>query len=75
MPTVNQSMSADPVTARGGEGLVDVARRMRELHVGCLIIVEGAASERRPIGILTDPDIIVGFWRSRRSDAARATKE
>jgi CBS domain-containing protein len=33
---------------------------MRELHVGCLIVVEGAASERRPVGILTDRDIVVG---------------
>jgi CBS domain-containing protein len=53
-------MSSDPVTARGGEGLLDAARRMRELHVGCLIIVEGAANERRPVGILTDRDIVVG---------------
>ena len=75
MPTVNQSTSADPVTARGGDGFLDVARRMRELHVGCLIIVEGAASERRPIGILTDRDIIVGFWRGRRSDTERAALE
>jgi CBS domain-containing protein len=60
MPTVNQYMSSDPVTARAGEGLLDVARRMRELHVGCVIIVEGAASDRRPIGILTDRDIVVG---------------
>jgi predicted transcriptional regulator len=60
MATVNEYMSSDPVTARGGEGLLDAARRMRELHVGCLIVVEGAASERRPIGILTDRDIVVG---------------
>jgi predicted transcriptional regulator len=33
---------------------------MRELHVGCLVIVEGAAGEHRPIGILTDRDIVVG---------------
>ena len=60
MPAVNQFMSADPVTARRGEGLLEVASRMRELHVGSLVIVDGPASERRPIGILTDRDIVVG---------------
>lgn len=60
MPTVNEYMSSDPVTARGGEGLLDAARRMRELHVGCLIVVDGASGEHRPIGILTDRDIVVG---------------
>jgi predicted transcriptional regulator len=33
---------------------------MRELHVGSLVIVDGPANERRPIGILTDRDIVVG---------------
>jgi len=60
MPTINQFMSSDPVTARGGEGLLDAARRMRELHVGCLVVVDGPAGERRPIGMLTDRDIVVG---------------
>ena len=61
MPTVNEYMSSDTVTARGGEGLLDAARRMRGLHVGCLVIVEdGPHGEHRPIGILTDRDIVVG---------------
>ena len=60
MPTINEYMSSDPVTARGGEGLLDAARRMRELHVGCLVVVDGPAGEHRPVGILTDRDIVVG---------------
>lgn len=61
MPTVNETMSFDPVTARGGEGLLDAARRMRELHVGCLVVVEdGPRDTARPVGILTDRDIVVG---------------
>ena len=61
MPTVNEYMSSDPVTARGNEGLLDAARRMRELHVGCLVIVEeGSHDVSKPIGILTDRDIVVG---------------
>jgi CBS domain-containing protein len=60
MPTINEYMSFDPVTARGAEGLLDAARRMRQLHVGCLVVVDGPAGEHRPIGILTDRDIVVG---------------
>jgi len=61
MPTVNEYMSSDPVTARGSEGLLAAARRMRELHVGCLVIVEeGPHGLPKPVGILTDRDIVVG---------------
>ena len=61
MATVNEYMSSDPVTARGNEGLLDAARRMRELHVGCLVVVEdGPHDLHQPIGILTDRDIVVG---------------
>ena len=60
MPTINGYMSFDPVTARGAEGLLDAARRMRALHVGCVIVVDGAEGGRRPVGILTDRDIVVG---------------
>jgi len=60
MPIVNRYMTSDPVTARGAEGLLDAARRMRELHVGCVVVVDGPERERRPIGILTDRDIVVG---------------
>jgi CBS domain-containing protein len=61
MPTVNEYYSSDTVTARGGEGLLDAARRMRELHVGCLVVVEdGLHGTKYPTGILTDRDIVVG---------------
>jgi CBS domain-containing protein len=60
MPIINGYMSYDPVTARGAEGLLDAARRMRALHVGCLVVVDGPEGERRPVGILTDRDIVVG---------------
>ena len=61
MPTVNEYLSSDPVTVRGTEGLLDAARRMRELHVGCLVVVDNGPNGRLyPTGILTDRDIVVG---------------
>ena len=39
--------------------LIEAARLMREHHVGSLVVVADRLSERVPIGILTDRDIVV----------------
>jgi CBS domain-containing protein len=44
------------VTISAGDSLAAAARRMRDMHVGNLVVVD---DERRPIGILTDRDIVV----------------
>jgi CBS domain-containing protein len=48
------------VTVRRHEELATAARMMRERNVGCLVVVEaaGAAGGERPIGMLTDRDIV-----------------
>jgi len=47
------------VIATADEPIVAAARRMRDHRVGCLVVVEGEPGQRRPIGILTDRDIVV----------------
>src|SRR5512147_353539 len=42
-----------------GTRLVEAARLMREHHVGSLVVVVDRLSERVPVGILTDRDIVV----------------
>jgi len=50
----------DVVTATAGENVVEAARRMAELHVGDLIVVdEPARGLPHPIGIVTDRDLVV----------------
>lgn len=39
--------------------LAEAARMMREHHVGSLVVVVDRLSERVPVGILTDRDIVV----------------
>ena len=39
--------------------LVEAAKLMREHHVGSLVVVVDRLSERVPVGILTDRDIVV----------------
>jgi CBS domain-containing protein len=48
------------VTVRKHEELATAARMMRERNVGCLVVVEaaGAHGGERPIGMLTDRDIV-----------------
>ena len=41
------------------EPLADAARRMRDRHVGTLVIVDNL-EDRTPVGMLTDRDIVVG---------------
>lgn len=55
--TAGEFCNRQVVIARGDESVIEAARRMRELHVGDLIVLD---AERRPIGILTDRDITVG---------------
>ena len=42
------------------ESLVDAANRMREEHVGALVVVAVRDGVRVPVGMLTDRDIVVG---------------
>jgi len=47
------------VVAETGTDLREAARLMRDHHVGALVVVDGADGHRRPIGIVTDRDIVV----------------
>lgn len=47
------AFAREVVTASPSDGVVDVARRMRDRGVGCVVVVEG----KRPVGIVTDRDL------------------
>jgi CBS domain-containing protein len=50
----------DPVTVRRSDELIRAAQLMREKHIGYLVVVEAdvADGSQRPIGVLTDRDIV-----------------
>ncbi len=50
------------VVADLSETIVDVARRMRDFRVGCVVVTRNA----RPIGILTDRDLTVRVLAEKR---------
>lgn len=49
--------------ARSDQALADAARTMLAGHVGSLVVVEARGTVRRPIGMLTDRDIVRGQLR------------
>ena len=46
------------VTADPGESVVDAAKRMRDEHVGDLVVVERIGGKVHPIGLVTDRDLV-----------------
>jgi CBS domain-containing protein len=46
------------VSIRSDASVLDAAHLMREKHVGNVVIVEGDLSLLRPVGVLTDRDIV-----------------
>ena len=47
------------VTCRGEASAAELARMMREHHVGDIVVVEACEGGVRPIGIVTDRDLVV----------------
>jgi CBS domain-containing protein len=51
----------NPVTVRRSDDLLKAAQLMREKHIGYLVVVEPDVADgpQRPIGVLTDRDIVI----------------
>lgn len=54
--TAREIMTPDPVCARSSDSVLDAARRMAELGVGCLPI---CGEDNKLKGLITDRDIVV----------------
>lgn len=59
--TVGELCTRTVVVAGGNDALLDAGRRMRDHHVGSLVIVEESDEGRRPIGIATDRDVLLAL--------------
>lgn len=53
--SVGRIASRVVATASASESILDIARRMAENNVGCVVIVDGA---NEPVGIVTDRDLV-----------------
>lgn len=57
--TVGEICNRDVVVVRRDEPVTEAARRMREHHVGDLVVVDEKPGGRVPVGILTDRDLVI----------------
>ncbi len=60
---IGEVCSRDVRLAYRNQALVDAAREMLAFHVGALIVIDPSDAVRRPVGILTDRDIVRGQLR------------
>jgi len=56
---VGEICSRVVVVAERGTPVQQAAKLMRDHHIGALVVTEGAVGARRPIGIVTDRDLVV----------------
>lgn len=56
---VGDYCTREVVVVEGGESARAAARLMREHHVGDVVLVERRQDQARPVGILTDRDLVV----------------
>lgn len=55
--TVGEIPKRSVVTAHPDDTIIEAARRMRDRHVGALVVADTVG---RPLGMLTDRDLVVG---------------
>jgi len=58
---IGEICSRDVVLTPRDTNVREAAKLMREHHVGALVVVEETGEGPRPVGVLTDRDIVVGI--------------
>lgn len=71
--TIGESCNRHVVIARRDESLAEAARRMRDLHVGALVVADEQDGRRIPVGVLTDRDLVVSVLAGGRGDPEALT--
>lgn len=57
--SVGEVCNREVVFVERGASLGEAARLMREYHVGDLVVADGTPGNLRPVGIVTDRDLVV----------------
>jgi len=61
---VGEYCTREVVVAEGSTEVMEVAHLMRTEHVGTVIIVDGKGGVNKPVGIITDRDLVVEVMAS-----------
>lgn len=57
--TVGKFCNREVIIAEKGSTIAEIAKLMRQHHVGDVVIVETNGDRAKPVGILTDRDIVI----------------
>ncbi|MGZ8218602.1 CBS domain-containing protein [Methylomagnum sp.] len=57
--SVGQICNRDTVIVRKQDAIVEAAKLLRKFHVGSVVVVEDVEGGVKPVGILTDRDLVV----------------
>lgn len=57
--SIGQFCNRDTAIIRREDSILEAARIMRQWHVGCLVVVEEGERGVKPVGIVTDRDLVV----------------
>lgn len=71
MTTLGELCNRTVSIATADEPVLAIARRMREHHVGCVVVVEDGPRGRVPIGVVTDRDLVVRVLATRAPELGR----
>lgn len=56
---VGSACNREVIVADRSSGVLEVARLMRDYHVGSIVVTEADEGGMRPVGIVTDRDLVV----------------
>ncbi len=57
--SVGEICNREVITAERHTPIVDAAQTMRQYHIGSLVIVDEESSPPKPLGIITDRDLVI----------------
>jgi CBS domain-containing protein len=57
--SLGQICNRETIIVGKDESIVEAAKLMRQYHVGCVLVVEPTPAGNKPIGIVTDRDLVV----------------
>ena len=60
MMSIAEFCETELAVVERSSSLADAARKMRELHLGDVVVCDIIGEQAKPVGLLTDRDIVVG---------------
>ncbi len=66
--TVGELCNRQVVIANRSDSLVEAAQRIRDFHVGTLVVVDEQNGRRVPVGVVTDRDLVVSVLAANLRD-------